>query len=281
MKDTADTATGVKEKEGESGEKNGKSKGGKRQSTPRETRHVVIYGYTRRELSNLMKHFEQMLPDYVKVTTNTDNLVTRITLTGMKSGVELLRFKMNRYQQSLKNLFSEELIATEDKTVAEVLGELLTERELTISCAESCTGGNMAHRITQVSGSSAYFLGSVVSYSNAVKAEVLGVSRSDLDRYGAVSRQVAIQMARGAAKLMQTDCAIATTGIAGPGGGTEFKPVGTVWIAVKYGDTEVAELIQFHGSRENVIESATHHGMVMLIKLLRNNYTLQEEINDD
>ena len=150
MKDTADTATGVKEKEGESGEKNGKSKGGKRQSTPRETRHVVIYGYTRRELSNLMKHFEQMLPDYVKVTTNTDNLVTRITLTGMKSGVELLRFKMNRYQQSLKNLFSEELIATEDKTVAEVLGELLTERELTISCAESCTGGNMAHRITQV-----------------------------------------------------------------------------------------------------------------------------------
>ena len=188
---------------------------------------------------------------------------------------------MNRYQQSLKDLFSEELIATEKKTVAEVMGDLLTERELTVSCAESCTGGNIAHRITQVAGSSAYFLGSVVSYSNDVKAKVLGVSRSDLDRYGAVSRQVAIQMARGAAKLMQTDCAIATTGIAGPDGGTKFKPVGTVWIAVKYGDTEVAELIQFHGNRENVIESATNHGMVMLIKLLRNNYTLQEEINDD
>ena len=281
MNDIADTVSGNKENEGESGAKISKFRDGKRQSTPRETRHVVIYGYTRRELSNLMKHFEQMLPEYVKVTVNTDNLVTNITLTGVNSGVELLRFRMNRYQQSLKDLFSEELIATEKKTVAEVMGDLLTERELTVSCAESCTGGNIAHRITQVAGSSAYFLGSVVSYSNDVKAKVLGVSRSDLDRYGAVSRQVAIQMARGAAKLMQTDCAIATTGIAGPDGGTKFKPVGTVWIAVKYGDTEVAELIKFHGNRENVIESATNHGMVMLIKLLRNNYTIQEEINDD
>ncbi len=281
MKDVTDTVSDVRENEGESGAMNSKSRDGKRQSTPRETRHVVIYGYTRRELSNLIKHFEQMLPEYVKVTVNTDNLVTNITLAGVNSGVELLRFRMNRYQQSLKDLFSEELIATEKKTVAEVMGDLLTERELTVSCAESCTGGNIAHRITQVAGSSAYFLGSVVSYSNDVKAKVLGVSRSDLDRYGAVSRQVAIQMARGAAKLMQTDCAIATTGIAGPDGGTKFKPVGTVWIAVKYGDTEVAELIQFHGNRENVIESATNHGMVMLIKLLRNNYTLQEEINDD
>ena len=281
MKDVTDTVSDVRENEGESGAKNSKSRDGKRQNTPRETRHVVIYGYTRRELSNLIKHFEQMLPEYVKVTVNTDNLVTNITLAGVNSGVELLRFRMNRYQQSLKDLFSEELIATEKKTVAEVMGDLLTERELTVSCAESCTGGNIAHRITQVAGSSAYFLGSVVSYSNDVKAKVLGVSRSDLDRYGAVSRQVAIQMARGAAKLMQTDCAIATTGIAGPDGGTKFKPVGTVWIAVKYGDTEVAELIQFHGNRENVIESATNHGMVMLIKLLRNNYTLQEEINDD
>jgi nicotinamide-nucleotide amidase len=124
-------------------------------------------------------------------------------------------------------------------------------------------------------------MGSVVSYSNDVKADVLHVSRSNLGRFGAVSREVAEDMVKGVSKLMQTDCAMATTGIAGPEGGTKYKPVGTVWIAAKYLDTVVSELIQFKGDRETVIESATNHAMVMLIKLLRNSYTLQEDINDD
>ena len=94
-------------------------------------------------------------------------------------------------------------------------------------------------------------------------------------------KQVAEEMVRGVADLMQTDCAMATTGIAGPDGGTKFKPVGTVWIAVKYGDKVASEMIQFKGNRNSVIESATNHAMVMLIKMLRNNYTEQEEINDD
>ena len=162
-----------------------------------------------------------------------------------------------------------------------MLGDLLLENELTVSSAESCTGGNIAHKIVQVPGSSAYFLGSVVSYSNDVKAEVLGVSRSDIARHGAVSKEVAEQMALGAARLMRTDCAIATTGIAGPEGGTRFKPVGTVWFAVKYNDRVVSECMHFEGDRDSVIEQATNHGIVMLINLLRNNYTIQEEINDE
>ena len=246
-----------------------------------EHRHIVIYGYTKDELKNIMRHFEAHLPDYVKIKIDTDNLVTKVTLTGVNSGVELLRFKMNQYQQSLSAIFSEETVTMDDKSVSQVLGELLTERELTVSCAESCTGGNIAHQITQNSGSSAYFLGSVVSYSNDVKAKVLGVSRGDLGRYGAVSKPVAEQMVRGVAKLMQTDCAMATTGIAGPNGGTKFKPVGTVWIAAKYGDKVASEMIHFKGNRQQVIESATNHAMVMLIKMLRNNYKEQEEINDD
>ena len=228
-----------------------------------------------------MKHFEDQLPEYVKINIDTNNRVTRITLTGINSGVEMLRFKMNKYQQQLNAIFSEEVVAFEDKTVAEVLGELLQERELTVSCAESCTGGNIAHRIVQVAGSSAYFLGSVVSYSNDVKAEVLGVERSDISSYGAVSRQVAEAMARGAARLMRSDCAIATTGIAGPDGGTRYKPVGTVWLAVKYGHTVVSECVRFEGGRNEVIESATNHGMVMLINLLRNTYVMQEDLNDE
>ncbi len=247
----------------------------------RETRHVVIYGYTKEELSKLMKHFEAQLPDFVKITIDNNNLVTNITLTGMNSGLELLRFQMNKFQQNLQNIFSEELVTMENKSPAQVLGDLLLERELTVSSAESCTGGNIAHKIVQIPGSSAYFLGSVVSYSNDVKADILNVSRSDIDRHGAVSREVAEQMAQGVKKIMKSNCAIATTGIAGPEGGSRFKPVGTVWIAVVYNDKIFSECIRFEGSRNTVIESATNHGLVMLINILRNNYTMQEDINDE
>lgn len=246
-----------------------------------ETRHLVIYGYTKQELTKVMRHFESQLPDFVKITIDNSNLVTKITLTGINSGVELLRFKMNKFQQSLHSLFSEEVVALEDKGLGQVLGELLTERELTVSCAESCTGGNLAHRIVQVPGSSAYFLGSVVSYANDVKADVLKVPRRDIAMHGAVSRQVADAMARGVAKLMHTDCAIATTGVAGPDGGTKYKPVGTVWIAVKYHEQVVCECIHFNGDRNAVIEGATNHGLVMLINLLRNSYVMQEELTDE
>lgn len=246
-----------------------------------ETRHVVIYGYTKSELSNIIRHFEAQLPEFVKITIDNSNLVTCITLTGINSGVELLRFNMNRYQQHLNEIFHEEVVSTENKTLSQVLGELLLERELTVACAESCTGGNIAHTIVKRPGSSAYFLGSVVSYSNGVKAEVLKVSRSDLGRYGAVSKEVVEQMVAGVASLMHADCAIATSGIAGPEGGTKFKPVGTVWIAAKLNDRVVSECIRFKGDRDEVIQSATNHALVMLINLLKNNYTEQEDINDD
>lgn len=246
-----------------------------------ERRVISIFGYTNRELTDILRHFRSQLPEFVKMSTVTVNLVTRIILTGQHNAIELLHFKMNKYQQMLVSLFSEELVTTENKSIAEVLGNLLRERELTVSCAESCTGGNIAHQITMIAGSSVYFLGSVVSYSNEVKADVLGVQRNSLARFGAVSQMVAEEMARGVARLMKTDCAIATTGIAGPEGGTKFKPVGTVWIAVHYHGQTVSELIHFKGSRTEVIESATNHAMFMLIRMLRNSYTIQDDINDD
>lgn len=251
------------------------------QEIHKETRHVVIYGYTKAELANIMRHFEAQLPDFVKITIDNDNLVTRVTLTGVNSGVELLRFNMNRFQQNLNEIFSQEVVTTENKTLSQVLGELLVERELTVASAESCTGGNIASTIVKRPGSSSYFLGSVVSYSNDVKAEVLNVSRTSLSRYGAVSQEVVEQMVKGVAALMRSDCAIATSGIAGPEGGTKFKPVGTVWIAAKLKDRVVSECVRFSGDRAAVIQSATNHGLVMLINLLRNNYIEQEDINDD
>lgn len=170
-----------------------------------ETRHVVIYGYTRQELSKVIRHFEAQLPEFVKITIDNTHLVTNITLTGMNTGVELLRFQMNRYHNNLSSIFTRDVVAMEDKTIAEVLGGLLYERELTVACAESCTGGNLAHRITQVPGSSAYFQGSVVSYSNDVKANVLQVPRSEISAHGAVSREVVEAMVTGVSKLMRSD----------------------------------------------------------------------------
>ncbi len=246
-----------------------------------EIRHVVIYGYTRDELSRLLRHFEEQLPEYVKISIQSENLMTRVTLTGVNSGIELLRFKMNKYHRNLNDIFTTDVVAMDDLTPAEVLGNLLRERELTVAFAESCTGGNLAHRITQVPGSSAYFLGSVVSYSNDVKANVLGVSRSDLSQHGAVSSEVVTQMADGVCRLMRTDCAIATSGIAGPDGGTRFKPVGTVWMAARLQDKIVTECMHFKGDRNAVIEQATNHAIMMLIGLLRNSYEAPEDFNDE
>lgn len=246
-----------------------------------EKRHVVIYGYTREELRNILQHFEDQLPDYVKITIDSSDLVTKVTLTGVHSGIELLRFKMNKFHQNLKDIFTEDVIAADDHSPAEVLGQVLKERELTVAFAESCTGGNLAHQITQNPGSSAYFLGSVVSYSNDVKAEVLGVSRSSISQYGAVSREVVEQMAEGVCKIMRTECAAATSGIAGPRGGTKNKPVGTVWMAAKFNNQIVAECKHFEGDRKDVINQATNHSLVMLLNLLRNNYSATEDFNDE
>lgn len=246
-----------------------------------EIRHAVIYGYTHDELLRVLKHFEEQLPDYIKMTIESTNLVTCVTLTGIHSGIELLRFKMNKYHQNLNDIFTEDILAMDRCTPAQVLGQLLKERELSVAFAESCTGGNLAHRITQNAGSSAYFLGSVVSYSNDVKANVLGVDRGAISQYGAVSKQVVSQMAEGVSKIMRTDCSVATSGIAGPDGGTKNKPVGTVWLAAKYRDRIVTECKLFEGDRNDVIEQATNHGLVMLINLLRDSYSEPEDFNDE
>ncbi len=249
--------------------------------THTEIRHAVIYGYTHEELLRVLRHFEEQLPEYIKMTIDNTNLVTCVTLTGVHSGVELLRFKMNKYHQNLNDIFTEDVVSMDRHTPAQVLGQMLKERELSVSFAESCTGGNLAHRITLNAGSSAYFLGSVVSYSNDVKANVLGVDRRAIAQHGAVSRQVVEQMAEGVARIMRTDCSVATSGIAGPDGGTKNKPVGTVWLAAKYRDKVVTECQHFDGDRNSVIEQATNHGLVMLIHLLRSCYTESEDYNDE
>ena len=147
---------------------------------------------------------------------------------------------------------------------------MLRDKGYTMATAESCTGGNIAHEITQVAGSSDYYKGSVVSYANEVKEGLLGVDGTALATEGAVSEPVVRQMSEGVSRALNTDCAVATSGIAGPGGGTADKPVGTVWIsATKRGQTE-SKCNHFAGNRDRVINHATTMAQIMLIKMLIN-----------
>lgn len=151
--------------------------------------------------------------------------------------------------------------------IGEQIGQLLLSRQLTIGTAESCTGGYIAHLITRVAGSSAYYVGGIVSYSNEVKEKVLGVTLESLNDYGPVSRSVVEQMALGAVRVLGCDCAVATSGIAGPGGGTEVNPVGTVWIAAAYKEQVVSACYHFEEDREENIQQAANTALQMLIDL--------------
>lgn len=153
--------------------------------------------------------------------------------------------------------------------IEEELGSVLRAKNMTLSIAESCTGGNIAALVTSVPGSSEYFKGGIVAYSNEVKENLLHVSPETLDTYGAVSRETVMEMAAGAMKTLKTDCAVATSGIAGPGGGTPDKPVGTVWIAVAY-KNEIVTMKQSgdHGRTENV-RKTVQNALELLLELLQ------------
>ena len=151
----------------------------------------------------------------------------------------------------------------------EKIGELLKEKNLSLSTAESCTGGSIAALLTSVPGSSAYFNGGIVAYSNEVKMDLLHVSAETLERYGAVSRETVTEMARGAMKALKTDCAVATSGIAGPGGGTPEKPVGTVWIAAAYKNEIVTFRQDGDDGRDRNVQKAVQNALMLLCEKLK------------
>ncbi len=155
------------------------------------------------------------------------------------------------------------------KALAEELGKLLLEKGLTLSTAESCTGGGIASVITSISGSSEYFKGGIVAYANEVKTALLGVSETTLEKHGAVSEETVQEMAKGAMKSMKTSCAIATSGIAGPGGGTPTKPVGTIWIAAACNDKIVTKKLQGDNGREKNTKNSIEKALSLLIEHLK------------
>ena len=153
-------------------------------------------------------------------------------------------------------------------SLEEKIGELLNAKKMTLSTAESCTGGSIAALITSVPGSSEYFKGGVVAYSNEVKMNMLYVSPETLQKYGAVSRETVIEMVQGVMESMKTDCAVATSGIAGPGGGTPEKPVGTIWMAVACGGLIVTEKEEGNAGRAENVKKTVHNALLLLSRLL-------------
>ena len=160
------------------------------------------------------------------------------------------------------------IVAYEDIPVEQLVGNLLKSKGLMVSTAESCTGGNIARLFTSIAGSSDFFKGSVVAYSNDIKSKVLQVSSDNIEKHGAVSQVVVEQMAQGVRKLLNSDVAIATSGIAGPSGGTLEKPVGIVWIAVCYAGVVLSREFRFGALREQNIQRATQAAMLMLKEII-------------
>lgn len=228
----------------------------------------LVKGITESGLAILLNDFENALPPFIHLAYLPKTGVIRLRLTATGDDEARVETELNRQFDKLTSLTSRYLFCREDASLAGALGAILKERKLTLSTAESCTGGNIAHEITLVAGSSAYYKGSIVSYANEVKTELLGVSAATIAEYGVVSLPVVEQMAKGAQRALHTDCAIATSGIAGPDGGSPQKPVGTVAIAVACGDKTVSKMWHFGKNREANIERFTHHALLQMLDLL-------------
>ena len=241
-----------------------------------EHRTFIVIDFSESALAIKLEQFEQNIPKYIHLAYLPRPGIIRLRLTGRYPDHAQLTNDMDKLSGQLHAILGDSIISYEDKPVAAILGDMLRSRGLTVSTAESCTGGNVAHEITEIAGSSDYFKGSVISYSNDIKHRILGVSTDDLTTYGAVSQCVVEQMCENVSSLLKTECSIATSGIAGPGGGSQSKPVGTVWICVKCKTRIYSECYQFPGTRDRVIDRATMTGMLMLIKLLRENKETEE-----
>ena len=193
---------------------------------------VFTAGQGESVIAELLKDFEPALPEHIKLAYLPNYGMVKLRLTAKGNNKAEVEAELLPYFEKLQELVKEYLVTNEDEGLEVVVGKILKARGKTMGTAESCTGGYIAQLITSVAGASAYYKGSVVSYDNEVKENMLGVSRETLDRFGAVSEETVKQMAKGAMAQLNVDYALATSGIMGPDGGTEEKPVGTVWIAV-------------------------------------------------
>lgn len=224
-----------------------------------EHRTLLTAGLGESFLAERIADTENALPQHIKLAYLPNYGMVRLRLTASGSNKSVLVEEIESHFEALKLAVGPYLIVDKDIPMEQVVGNLLIERNATISTAESCTGGYIAHLITSCAGSSAYYKGSIVSYANEIKHRILKVSDEILLNEGAVSEQAVVQMAKLCLQLMNTDYSIAVSGIMGPDGGTDAKPVGMVWVAVANKKEVKTKLFQFRYDREqNIFLTATN-----------------------
>ncbi len=201
-------------------------------------------------LQELLPELGTYLDERTRLAYLPGNHGVRLRISARGAEAAEVQARTARLEAYLRDRLERFIYGVDDDRLEMAVGEMLRHAGLTLACAESCSGGHLLDRLTDIPGSSAYVVGGVVAYYNRIKREVLGVDPADLEREGAVSEAVARQMAVGIRKLMGTDIGVSTTGIAGPGGGTPEKPVGTVWVGYADGAVEEAHLFQLGQERE-------------------------------
>jgi nicotinamide-nucleotide amidase len=218
---------------------------------------VQTQGLPESMLAERIENWETSLPKNIKLAYLPNPMSVRLRLSAIGTNVNDLKEQIQGEIERLKQIIPDHIFGFDNETLAEVLGRMLFEKGQTLAVAESCTGGYISHLITSVPGSSGWYKGGITAYSNEIKQNLLGVATESLEKYGAVSEQVVREMAEGIRKRLNSDFAVATSGIAGPAGGTEEKPVGTLWIALAGPANTVAEKFVFGDNRErNIIRSS-------------------------
>lgn len=233
-------------------------------------RTMITSGIAESILAERIAEWEDALPENIKLAYLPAPNIVRLRLSTYDSeDGKAARKRIDELFSKLYAIIPDNIVGYEDASVQQLVHQILTSRGKTLAVAESCTGGTIASRFTAMAGSSAYFLAGVVAYANEAKRDILGVNYDDIMRYGAVSEIVARQMAEGARRITGADYAIATTGIAGPSGGSAEKPVGTVWIAVATPTHTIAAMRPSGTDRGQIINRASAYAIEMLYKELK------------
>jgi len=219
-------------------------------------------------LAERIADIEESLPTDIKLAYLPKLGQVRLRLSGYGENESLLKKKVDEFAARIVERVANVVVAEEDISIEKAILNFMTKKGLTLSLAESCTGGYIAHLFTQHPGSSKVFLGGVVSYSDSLKESVLGVKKETLEKFGAVSGEAVTEMVEGALLNFESDYALAVTGIAGPDGGSPDKPVGTVWIAVASVNKKVVKKLTFGNKRKQNIERSAVSALTMLNTLL-------------
>lgn len=230
---------------------------------------ILTCGIGESFLAEKIAAWEDALPQNFRLAYLPDAGKVRLRLSAHGQDHAELQAQMDGEIEKLAALIPEHIYGYDNETLASAVGKTLLRRGASLATAESCTGGTLAHRITEVAGASQYYVGGVVSYSNELKMNLLGVRRTTLEQFGAVSEQTACEMAVGCRMRLHTDYAVATTGIAGPTGGTDEKPLGTVWIAVASPEGVAAHKYIFATTREQHQERTANQALTDLLDALR------------